>query len=259
MPTAALRRLDAPDAPDAAVPVLAYALDGKMNADDFALIWADLREHDRIRLLVQIDTFAIPDPSAFSAGLIQMKKEALHKLDRYAIVGGPDWFERYASLAGGVSPFPIRRFESLAEARAWISADPLPGETDAPSEDDDTAGSPAVTLLRSPDTHIVAFHIQGRLTSADYRTVLVPAIEEALARHDAIDLLVRFGDLYGFSLGAARHEAALAQHVGSLRRVALVNAPGWLSALSATAGGLLPVDVKAFDDETPARRWLTGS
>lgn len=230
-----------------------------MNADDFALMAADFQAHGRLRLLVRVDAFSIPDASAFSAGLVQMKRDALDKIDRYAIVGGPDWLERYASLAGGVSPFPIRRFETEADARAWISADPLPDPHASSSDPGDEADDapPAAVLLRSPDTHVVAFHVQGHLMSADYRLVVVPAIEAALARHDAIDLLVRFGSFDGFSLGAARHEAALAKHAPSLRRVALVDAPGWLAALASTAGGVLPVEVQSFDDETPARLWLS--
>ena len=62
--------------------------------------------------------------------------------------------------------------------------------------------------------------------------------------------------LRGFSLGAARKDAALAKHLGRLRRVAIVSGPGWFTSLVDGLGALAPGEVETFEDEDAARTWL---
>ena len=51
-----------------------------------------------------------------------MKTDALKKLERYAVVGGPDWMRSCVSVAGALAPFPVRHFQTEDAARAWLAA-----------------------------------------------------------------------------------------------------------------------------------------
>lgn len=257
MPTtssSALTRLDTPDG-QSAVPVLAYALAGKLTGADVDAIQADLAGHERVRLLVRMDALSMPDASSFSSHLMSMKAEAMGKIERYAIVGGPSWLTGLVSVVGALAPFAIRHFDDQAAATAWVQSAATADEIEDRVEAAEKA-APAVTLLPSHRGDLVALHVDGHITAEDYEAVVDPAIEAALADHDAVDLLVRFGHLDGFSLGAAKEDAALAGKLGQFRKMALVGGPGWLTTMADTVGKLVPVEVQTFDDEAPARAWL---
>ncbi|MDT0631939.1 STAS/SEC14 domain-containing protein [Rubrivirga litoralis] len=251
--TSALTRLDAPAADG--VPVLAYALDGALTSADVDAIQSDLDGHDRVRLLVRVDDVEMPEASTFTRRFVSMKAGALGKVERYAVVGGPAWIARMASTVGALAPFPVRHFEGEDAARGWLSgpatADEIEDRADAAQK-----AEPAVALLPTHRSDLVALHVDGTLTAADYKSVVDPAVRSALAEHDAVDLLVRIGHLDGLSMGAARQDAALAAHLGRFRKMALVGAPGWLTAVADTVGKLVPVEVDTFEDEAPARAWL---
>jgi hypothetical protein len=208
-----------------------------------------------VRLLVRLDRFELPLASAAGA-VARLKGSALRKLDRYAVVGGPDWIEGVVPVAGALTPVEVRHFDADEEdeARAWIAR-----PAGAPDEPDEEHLEPAARLVASSRPDLVAVAVDGRLTEADYQTVITPALEAALAHAPAIDLLVRFDDFEGVSLGAARRDALLARHARSLRRVALVDAPGWMETLAGTMGSLLPTSVRTFRREADARAWLDAS
>ena len=71
-------------------------------------------------------------------------------------------------------------------------------------------------------------------------------------------LLVRVDDFEGFSWGALKEEAGLADDLALFRRLALVGGPEWFGSASALAGPLAGLDVQAFETEAEARAWLGG-
>lgn len=252
----AITPIDAPDA--AGVPTLAYAVNGEVTGADVDAIRADFDRHDRVRLLLRVDDFEVPDASAFSRELVAMKTGAVGKIERYAIVGGPDWIAGLVGTVGGLMPFPMEHFDAEDPARAWLAAPATGDEREDRAEAAEKA-APAVTRLDSDRPDLVALAVSGHLTADDYERTVDPAVEGALAENDEIDLLMRLDGLDGFSLGAAREDFALAKHLGSFRKMALVGGPDWMTGLVDGLGGLVPVEVETFDDEAAARAWLGGA
>ncbi|GAB5537277.1 MAG: hypothetical protein Rubg2KO_35260 [Rubricoccaceae bacterium] len=251
----ALTRIDAPNA--AGVPVLAYALSGRLTEDDIDRLHADLDRQGRARLLIRADAFEMPKPGALARQLAGLGR-FLGSLERYAVVGGPEWLRGYAAVGGALAPFPVRHFDDEAAARDWI-ASPATADEIEDRQEAAVKAAPAVTQLDTDRPDLVALAVDGHLTADDYKRVVDPAIELALRDHDEIDLLMRLDDLDGVSLGAAKEDAALAKHIGRFRRMALVGGPGWLTSLVDTLGALMPTEVEAFETEAEARDWLGGT
>lgn len=252
--TPALARIDAPDA--AGVPVLAYALRGRLTDDDIATLHGDLDRHGRARLLIRVDAFEVPDAGAFARQIAGLGR-FLGSIERYAVGGGPGWLRTYAAIGDAIAPFSVRHFDDEAAARAWVSGPATADEVEDRAEAAEKA-APAVTRLDAARPDLVALAVDGHLTAEDYERTVDPAIEAALAGHDEIDLLVRVDRLDGLSLGAAREDAALVKHLGRFRRVAVVGGPGWLTSMADGIGALAPVEVGTFGDEGEARAWLDG-
>jgi hypothetical protein len=110
----------------------AFEIDGPVTQQDVRAVVAALealmRAPGKMRMLGRITHFAGFDPAVvLDGGLLQMKAEALRKLERYAIVGAPAWMARVAEMAGKLMPqIEIRIFPQAEEAAAWewIGAQP---------------------------------------------------------------------------------------------------------------------------------------
>ena len=93
-------------------PILAYAVRGRVTADDIGQLDADFKREERFRLLLRLDDFAMPGTGAFTSGLAGMKMDALRKMERYAVVGGPGLDRRAARDRRAAAPHahpPLRR------------------------------------------------------------------------------------------------------------------------------------------------------
>lgn len=103
--------------------------------------------------------------------------------------------------------------------------------------------------------------MSGKITEADYRDTLAPAMDAALEGHDRIRLLARIGPGFeGFSAGAALADARLGmRHWTGFDRIAVVTDVDWIENVVRLFGFALPGPVQVFDldQEDEARRWMT--
>ncbi len=110
---------------------------------------------------------------------------------------------------------------------------------------------------------LLEFHIAGTVTEADYRDILVPAIDAAIARHDGVRLLLTVDkDFAGYTAGAMFEDARLGlRHWRGFDRVAVVADPGWIASTIRAFSVLMPCPVMVFPraEQDAARRWLTES
>ena len=153
----AFTRIDVPDADG--VPVLAYAVHGTLDGADVDTLKADLDHHERARLLLRIDDFKM-DASVLSRKMLWVEADALRKIERYALVGGPDWMRAFVSVGGAIAPFPVKYFEAEDAARAWITAPATEEEIEDRQEARDEA-APAVTQLDSNRPDLIALAVDG--------------------------------------------------------------------------------------------------
>jgi hypothetical protein len=111
-----------------------------------------------------------------------------------------------------------------------------------------------------PDS-VLGFRASGELTGDDYRNVLVPAVEAALASQEKLRLLYILGDdVTGFSAGAAWQDTKVGLgHVTKWERVAVVSDKEWLRHSVDIFGYLIPGEIKAYStvEEADARSWIT--
>jgi len=101
----------------------------------------------------------------------------------------------------------------------------------------------------------------GEVSADDYKTVLVPAIEEKLTKHKKARLLYVLGDEFdGYTGGAAWEDAKVGmKHLTSFERVAVVTDVDWIEKIVKAFGFALPGEVRVFDEDDldEARIWIS--
>lgn len=111
-----------------------------------------------------------------------------------------------------------------------------------------------------PD-NVLGFEAKGEITGADYETVLIPAVEEMLARQKSIRFLYHIGgEFSGFDAKAMWDDAKVGlQHLTAWERVAVVTDVGWLRTAMKAFGFVMPGHVRVFGNSelTEARQWLS--
>ncbi|MBO1530562.1 STAS/SEC14 domain-containing protein [Psychrobacter sp. F1192] len=112
--------------------VLAFEIDGTMSADEMPEVIDSLErffaDHEKVRLLNRMTHFAGFDPTILiqRQGLLSMKLAAIKKVERYAIVGAPNWMGK---LIHAMQPlFPHMQMQTFAtdreeEALQWLEAE----------------------------------------------------------------------------------------------------------------------------------------
>jgi hypothetical protein len=112
----------------------AFEIDGTLSREDTAQAIATLKaafaEHDQVRLLARIKRLGGINPAALTQdGLISMKLEAIRKVERYALVGGPGWLARMIETLNPLFKTDLRHFalEDEDKAWAWLETRPVGG------------------------------------------------------------------------------------------------------------------------------------
>lgn len=93
------------------------------------------------------------------------------------------------------------------------------------------------------------------MTGADYGTMLVPALEEMLARRGNIRFRNHLGNEFtGFDAKAMWEDAMVGlQHLTAWERVAVVTDVGWIRTAEKASGFFMHGHVRLSE----ARRWLS--
>lgn len=107
---------------------------------------------------------------------------------------------------------------------------------------------------------VVAFVAHGRVTRADYRDTLEPAIDDALARGGKLRFYYELApDFEAFDAGAMWEDFKTGmEHVTRWEKVALVTDVGWIGQSMRAFGFMIPARVKAFPlaERAAARAWI---
>lgn len=108
---------------------------------------------------------------------------------------------------------------------------------------------------------VIGVEASGEVTADDYRTVLVPMIDEAGASDRKVRLLYVLGSDVGVSAGGAWADTKLGvEHFTSFERIAVVTDKDWIENAVKALGWVIPGEVRTFDDDgrDAAIEWLAG-
>lgn len=111
--------------------VLGFELDGRISATEMEAAVGRFDQAfaggGKVRVLGRIRRIEGFEPAAlFNKGYLQMKLRALRHVERYALVGGPQWLAAWISALDPLVPAELRHFpaEQEAQAWAWLGAKP---------------------------------------------------------------------------------------------------------------------------------------
>lgn len=119
-----------------------------------------------------------------------------------------------------------------------------------------------IESLKDFRSNVVAFICRGRVSAADYKRVLVPAVLKALEANDKIRLYYEIApDFDGFDPGAMWEDFKIgAEHLTRWERIAMVTDVDWIKSAVNFFRFLMPGELRVFpiSAATQAREWIGG-
>ena len=107
---------------------------------------------------------------------------------------------------------------------------------------------------------VLGFTAKGTVTSDDYESVIIPAVEALIARQGKVRFLYHLGeDFTGFEAGAAWDDTKLGmKHFGDWERIAVVTDVEWIRAGIKLFRLVMPGRVRVFQNSelAEAKWWL---
>lgn len=108
------------DRPDA----FGFELDGRIGAEEMHELVARIdelmtRRPGPVRVLGIFRHFSMPALAGIDGDYVRMKLEALHRVERYAFVGGPPWLSAWILAMAPLLKLEIRHFPADKEREAW--------------------------------------------------------------------------------------------------------------------------------------------
>jgi hypothetical protein len=119
--------------------LIAFEIDGEVTAADMDTAVERLQPmlestSGPIRVLARVGDLSFPSVSALvKERYIDLKADTLARVDRYAVVGGPEWLRAVIKSLAPLLHFEIRHFTPSQEAAAWEWIDAAAG-TEAPTD-----------------------------------------------------------------------------------------------------------------------------
>ena len=117
-----------------------------------------------------------------------------------------------------------------------------------------------IVLVKGLPDNVVAAECSGHVTRSDYESVLIPAVEAALQKHEKVKLYYRIGpEFQGIDPGAVLEDMKVGfSHLSRWKRIAIVTDVEWIRLAIRGFAFLLPGPVKFFDigRESDAKQWI---
>ncbi len=111
-----------------------------------------------------------------------------------------------------------------------------------------------------PET-IVAAACEGHVTRDDYEKILIPRVNEALARHGKVRIYYEIGPTFsGFDVGAVWEDTKLGlEHLSRWERMAVVTDVRWIRLAVGAFRFMMPGKLRVFDaaQAAEARSWIS--
>ena len=115
-----------------------------------------------------------------------------------------------------------------------------------------------ITIDHSPSTNVLQINLSGTLSADDYQQ-MVPVVEQAIAEHGNLRLLVSMQDFHGWQAGALWEDLKFDfKHFGDFRKIAMVGDSKWQSGMATFCKPFTAATIKYFEagHESAAAKWL---
>ena len=120
-----------------------------------------------------------------------------------------------------------------------------------------------IEQLKSFPENVLAFVCSGRVTKADYDSVLIPSVIDALRSQNKVRLYYETaGDFAGIDPGAIWEDFRIGiEHLSRWERVAVVTDVEWIKQTVHLFGFLMPAAVRSFaaSETDSAREWIAAT
>ena len=117
-----------------------------------------------------------------------------------------------------------------------------------------------IHLLPNLPGNTVGVTASGQVDATDYETVLIPAVEAVLKRHEKVRFLYLLsGDFTGFTPGAMWDDLKFGlAHLKAWERIAVVTDVTWVANATSMFRFVMPCPVKVFSikDRAEAEAWI---
>ena len=118
-----------------------------------------------------------------------------------------------------------------------------------------------ISIIPGMPENVVAVTAAGQVTGEDYQTVLIPKVDQALARSEKIRFLYHIGpEFKKFTTTALWDDAKVGlQHWREFERIAVVTDVEWICTMVRTLGAAMPGAVQTFTNGEieDAKTWIT--
>jgi hypothetical protein len=107
---------------------------------------------------------------------------------------------------------------------------------------------------------VIGFEVQGKLSTEDYRDVLLPAVDAAAAKGD-VRILIVIPEFHGLTGGAVWQDLKMGiEHWRGWKRIALVTDIDWMRHGTDWFAWMIPGEVKHFptSERAAAVAWVAG-
>ena len=107
---------------------------------------------------------------------------------------------------------------------------------------------------------VIGFEAAGKLDAADYRDVVLPALEQAAANGE-VRFVIVMNDFDGMTGGALWQDLKMGvEHLRAWKRIALVTDIEWMHHLTDLFGWMTPGETKTFPiaERDSAIAWAAG-
>jgi len=117
-----------------------------------------------------------------------------------------------------------------------------------------------IEILKNFPDNVVALSCEGQVTKEDYERILVPAVLEALKRHDKIRLFYKTSaNFTGYDAGAIWEDLKIGvEQPTRWERVAVVTDVDWIVQMMRLFSFLMPCPTKLFppSELAQAHAWI---
>lgn len=105
-----------------------------------------------------------------------------------------------------------------------------------------------IEILPQSEGDLIAMQIGGKLTAEDYKKVWVPRLEQAIADHGRVRVLIYLDETFdGWETAVLWEDAVVGlKNIKAFQKIALVGGPEWIGKISEMVGHLMPGTIKAF-------------